>query len=85
MWCIMDPGIIQVKLVERRGHVESAVACSLLKSPDLQAMDVKVLLRREWLVVKGSTFGRGAPVQLSIQPQPKLPTKMERVLRQEGC
>lgn len=44
----------------------------LLEGPDLQAVDVEVLLRGERLVVEGGAFGGGASVQLGVQPQTQL-------------
>lgn len=46
----------------------------LLEGPDLQAVDVEVLLGGERLVVEGGAFGGGAPVQLRVQPQTQLAT-----------
>lgn len=50
----------------------------LLEGPDLQTVDVEVLLGGERLVVEGGTFGGGASVQLSIQPQTQLTPGKER-------
>lgn len=49
----------------------------LLEGPDLQTVDVKVLLGGQWLVVKGGTFGGGPSVQLGVQPQTQLTTAEE--------
>lgn len=46
----------------------------LLEAPDLQAVDVEVLLSGEGLVVEGGTAVGGSPVQLSIQPETQLTT-----------
>lgn len=60
--------------------IRSRCRCSrnrLLKGPDLQTVDVEVLLGRQWLVVKGGAFGGGSSEQLSIQPQAQLTTAQE--------
>lgn len=57
----------------------------LLEGPDLQAVDVEVLLGGEWLVVEGRAFGGGASVQLSIQPQTQLTTAQEGAKSQKTC
>lgn len=44
----------------------------LLEGPDLQTVDVEVLLGGERLVVEGGALGGGASVQLSVQPQTQL-------------
>lgn len=44
----------------------------LLEGPDLQTVDVEVLLGGERLVVEGGAFGGGASVQLGVQPQAQL-------------
>lgn len=49
----------------------------LLKGPDLQTVDVEVLLGGEGLVVEGGAFGGGASVQLGVQPQTQLTTAQE--------
>lgn len=49
----------------------------LLKGPDFQAVDVEVLLGREWLVVEGGAFSGGSSIQLSVQPQTELTTTAE--------
>lgn len=54
-------------IVERRVNIEKWLKpAGLLKGPDLQTVDVEVLLAGEWLVVEGGAFGGGAPVQLGI-------------------
>lgn len=46
----------------------------LIEGPDLQTVDVEVLLGGQWLVVECRAFGGGASVQLSVQPQTQLTT-----------
>lgn len=50
----------------------------LLEGPDLQTVDVEVLLGGQRLVVEGCAFGGGASVQLGVQPQTQLTTAEER-------
>lgn len=49
----------------------------LLEGPDLQAVDVEVLLGGEGLVVEGGAFVGGASVQLGVQPQAQLAAAKE--------
>ncbi len=53
----------------------------LLKGPDLQTVDVEVLLGSKGLIVEGGTFGGGASVQLSIQPKTQMTTAEEEKKR----
>lgn len=49
----------------------------LLEGPDLQTVDVEVLLGGEGLVVEGGAFVGGASVQLGVQPQAQLAAAKE--------
>ena len=50
----------------------------LLEGPDLQTVDVEVLLGGERLVVERGTFCGGASVQLGIQPETQLTAAEEK-------
>lgn len=51
------------------------------EGPHLQILDGKVLFGRQWQVVEGGAFGRGAVVKAGVQPQAQMTPGKRTVAR----